>query len=131
MDTEKLIELRRQRLGYMKIANLMGISINTVKSYCKRHKITRDTKAEVALKEHACLQCGMPVKQLRGKREKEFCCDACRMKWWSAHQALLHHRKTHSQVCPHCHKTFTVINSRKRKYCCHACYIADRFGDSA
>lgn len=38
-DEEKrqIISLRRNGAGYGKIADVLGISINTVKSFCRRH----------------------------------------------------------------------------------------------
>ena len=40
-ETQKkmLSGLRQQGLGYIKIAKAMGVSVNTVKSYCKRHAV--------------------------------------------------------------------------------------------
>ena len=29
--------------------------------------------------------------------------------------------------CPHCGKEFHIYGDRRRKYCSHECYIADRF----
>ena len=31
-------------------------------------------------------------------------------------------------VCPACKKPFTAYGDKNRKYCCHECYVADRFG---
>ena len=30
-------------------------------------------------------------------------------------------------ICPHCGKEFHIYGDRRRKYCSHECYIADRF----
>lgn len=29
--------------------------------------------------------------------------------------------------CPHCGKEFHIYGDKRRKYCSHECYIADRF----
>lgn len=42
--------LREQGLGYIKIGKAIGVSVNTVKSYCKRHAIQA--------KNGYCLYCG-------------------------------------------------------------------------
>lgn len=51
-ETQKkmLSGLRQQGLGYIKIAKTIGVSVNTVKSYCKRH--------ELQAKNGYCLCCG-------------------------------------------------------------------------
>lgn len=132
-DTEekRLISLRKQGLGYKKIAQAIGVSVNTVKTYCRRHAIGKDTIADERLKDHRCLECGKKVLQVKGKREKKFCSDECRMKWWNSHRGLVHHRNLHEIECPGCHKLFTVAGKSRRKYCCHECYILDRFGGTA
>ena len=57
-DTEekRLISLRKQGLGYKKIAQAIGVSVNTVKTYCRRHAIGKDTIADERLKDHRCLE---------------------------------------------------------------------------
>ena len=30
-------------------------------------------------------------------------------------------------TCVRCHKTFTAYGNKGRKYCCHECYVADRY----
>ena len=129
-DTEekRLISLRKQGLGYKKIAQAIGVSVNTVKTYCRRHAIGKDTIADERLKDHRCLECGKKVLQVKGKREKKFCSDESRMKWWNSHRGLVHHRNLHEIECPGCNKLFTVSGKSRRKYCCHECYILDRFG---
>ena len=119
-DSQKhsIVALRREGMSYNGIAKKLGISVNTVKSYCRR----RSLKSE----EHVCKQCGVPVAQNPRRREKKFCSDACRMKWWSAHPEEA--RNSSRLVCPVCGKIFMAHGHTKRKYCSHKCYIADRFG---
>lgn len=124
----RIIELRNEGMGYMKIAKLLGLHLSTVKSFCQRHKVTKDTSADELLKKHCCLQCGKPVVQHKGKKERKFCGDKCRMNWWNSHRDLVRHFHAHEEECQYCHKHFIVPGKEPRKYCCHACYIADRFG---
>ncbi len=119
-DSQKysIVALRREGMSYNGIAKKLEISVNTVKSFCRR----RSLKSE----EHVCKQCGVPVAQNPGRREKKFCSDACRMKWWSAHPE--ESRNASRIVCPVCGKIFVTHSHSKRKYCSHKCYIKDRFG---
>lgn len=121
-ETQKkmLSGLRQQGLGYIKIAKAMGVSVNTVKSYCKRH--------EVQARNGYCLYCGKPLKQVKGGRKRKFCDDTCRMTWWNSHRELVKHRRPKELECPNCHKVFTVAGSKLRKYCCYKCYVEARFG---
>lgn len=121
-DAQKkmLSGLREQGLGYIKIAKAMGISVNTVKSYCKRHAIQD--------KNGYCLYCGKPLHQVKPGRKRKFCSDECRMNWWNTHRELVNHRNVRKMICPNCHKLFTVTGSKPRKYCCHECYVEARFG---
>lgn len=64
--------------GYKRIASVLEISPNTVKSHLRRHPITSGCTV--------CLHCGKPVEQNPGRKEKKFCSDKCRMTWWNSHQ---------------------------------------------
>ncbi|MCD8074180.1 MAG: hypothetical protein LUF27_03930 [Lachnospiraceae bacterium] len=78
--------------------------------------------------EHKCLCCGVPVRQNPGRKEKKFCSDKCRNKWWNAHLDRVDRRAMREVICANCGKTFSVYGSAARKYCCHECYIEHRFG---
>lgn len=117
--------LRADGMGYGAIARKVGISANTVKSFCRRN--AQQEKFEQP-SEHKCLCCGIPVEQHTGRKEKKFCSDRCRNKWWNAHLDRVDRRAVHDVVCLNCGKTFSVYGSAARKYCCHGCYIEHRFG---
>lgn len=124
-EQKKIIQqLRAEGNGYKKIAEQTGISVNSVKTFCRRNALTvtaMNTRGE-------CLYCGKPLIQNPGHREKKFCSSACRTRWWSKHRNEQIHKKEHYLTCAHCGKKFTAYCEPGRKYCCHACYIADRFG---
>ena len=113
---EKVQKLHRDGYGYVKIAQELLLSVNTVKSFIQRNKI--DSVAT----EKVCLQCGNVVRQLSVSKEKKFCSDACRIKWWNKHTQEM----KANAVCQHCGKSFYGRNGRK--FCSHTCYIAERFG---
>ncbi len=121
-ERQRIMSLRRDGVGYGEIAGKLHISVNTVKSFCRRHGLTADARASV------CEQCGRPVSQNPGRKRKRFCSDACRNKWWNAHLDLVKRKANYVLSCPNCGKEFSVYGNRKRKYCCHACYISYRFG---
>ncbi len=119
--------MRDKGVGYGTIARRLGISENTVKSYCRRRVQKKQTVQQDNI-EHRCLYCGVPVKQNEGRKEKKFCSDKCRNKWWNSHLDMVDRRAIREITCANCGKTFTVYGNAPRKYCCHECYIEHRFG---
>lgn len=130
---QKVAVLRANGCGYRTIAGKLGISPNTVKSYCRRNglggvavpkrKITQFT-GEVM----PCRNCGAEIRQVAKRKKKIFCCDRCRNEWWNRHLDLVDRRALRTQTCPVCGREFEVYGSAPRKYCSHECYIKDRFG---
>ena len=122
--------LRADGMGYGAIARKVGISANTVKSFCRRNaqqtEPEQPSAAETA--EHKCLCCGTPVKQNAGRKEKKFCSDKCRNRWWNARLDQVDRRAIREVACASCGKAFSVYGRAARKYCCHECYIDHRFG---
>ena len=122
--------------GYKKIASQLGISPNTVKSYLRKPRtagaaplVQEKTAAQLpTISITACQYCGTEVEQLQGRKEKRFCSDRCRNLWWNDHLNLVRRNAIYHFTCPACGKDFTVYGNAHRKYCCHACYIEDRFG---
>ena len=71
-----------------KIAAFLHVSQNSIKSYLQR-KHPNDV----------CLNCGTPVLQVPHRKQKKFCCDACRMHYWKrSHDSLCVLRKAGSQL---------------------------------
>lgn len=121
--------LRAQGMGYGAIARKVGISENTVKSFCRRNSQKAEApQQDNKSREHRCLCCGTPVIQHAGRKEKKFCSDKCRNKWWNAHLDRVDRRAIREVTCANCSRTFSVYGRTERKYCSHACYIQHRFG---
>lgn len=118
----QIIALRRDGVGYGGIASQLGLSINTVKSFCRRHSLATPPTESV------CEQCGRPIEQTPGRKRKRFCSDACRNRWWNSHLDLVKRKANYTYTCPACGKEFTVYGDSHRKFCSHACYIEYRFG---
>jgi endogenous inhibitor of DNA gyrase (YacG/DUF329 family) len=127
-EKQKIRELRSEGLGYIKIANETGLNINSVKSFCRRNGLTGQPSKKDGTEGHRCLNCGKPVEQTPGKREKKFCCNACRWHYWNTHKELVNRRAVYHYTCAACGKQFDAYGNRHRKYCSHICYIRARFG---
>lgn len=121
-QAEQISHMRRMGNSYGRIADALGLPLNTVKSFCRRRGITE--KAEVSL----CEYCGAEVGQTEHRKTKRFCSDACRMHWWSKHRHLLGGASRVAHHCLNCGREFTDYSTAGRKYCCHECYINARFG---
>lgn len=128
---EQIMQLRAAGCGYMKISQKMSISVNTIKSYCRRHETANPMPAALDMQkneQHICLNCGKKVKQNPGRKEKKFCSDRCRNHWWNAHLDTVKRKANYEYICPCCKKKFTAYGNSDRKYCSHECYIRARFG---
>lgn len=131
-DTQRqqIEKMREDGYSYGKISQTLGISTNTIKTYCKRHGLggVVATPAPIDAEGHFCLCCGIPVVQTSGRKEKRFCSDRCRNKWWNSHLDQVQRKANYEYICPCCKKPFTAYGNKNRKYCSHECYIEDRFG---
>ena len=156
-DQIKTIDwLRAQGCGYRRIADKTGISLNTVKSYCRRVPLPPEASMPAATAEPTapekpakappvaretesvpnpsvtatflpCNLCGAPVEQTPGRKEKKFCSKACSVLWWNQNRYSLNRKACLQVLCPTCGKRFIAYGSAGRKYCSHDCYIMGRF----
>ena len=131
-DTQRqqVRKLRADGYSYSKVAQALGLSENTIKTFCRRNGLggVVETPSEVISDGHHCLCCGIPVPQNVGRKEKKFCSDKCRNKWWNSNLDKVERKANYEYECPYCKKPFTAYGNKNRKYCSHGCYIADRFG---
>ena len=153
--------LRSQGRGYKFIAAKTGIPENTVKSYCRRAPLPaafvsvkapnpveptappQKTNAAVPILvstppvDHdpaimlPCRWCGKPVEQIPGRKEKIFCSEQCRVRWWNRNRHASQRKSCLQLVCPTCHKPFSSYGNPQRKYCSRPCYYTDRFHGGA
>ena len=82
--------LRAENYSYAKIAETLGLNLNTVKSICLREgyypkenipRKTKEEKAQLAI----CKNCGKPLKNDWNRVGKQFCGRKCRTKYWNEH----------------------------------------------
>jgi len=125
---KQIKDLRRKGEGYKKIAQIIGLSENTVKSFCRRSAIARQEMTVPIKHDPTCECCGKKMEQIPGRKKRRFCSDACRQKWWNSHLHLVQRKAVYRLKCHHCGRTFEIYGNSRRKYCSHACYIAERFG---
>ena len=120
---EQIRTMRLQGAGYIKIGKALGISDNTVRSFCRRNGLGENAKNTLS-----CKQCGKLIKIIPKQKPKKFCSDSCRNAWWKDHQECITRKAVYEYTCSCCGKPFTAYGNNHRKYCSHSCYIADRFG---
>lgn len=138
MTEEQQLQIKKLRAngyGYIKVAQALGVSENTVKSFCRRNNLTGKAAVEASKTripaddgKHLCMCCGLFVVQNPGRKEKKFCSDKCRMKWWNKNLDKVKRKAVYEYICPYCGKPFTVYGNSHRMYCSHECYVAARFG---
>ena len=119
-----LLSLHSQGLGYKAIASKLGISVNTVKSYCRSHSERKPVQETTAKQESVfCKSCGKELTSTEHKKQKQFCSDKCRVKYWDSHKTGKSKYKTE---CLNCGKLFDSTH-KGRLFCSHECYIQHRF----
>ena len=126
----KVTDLRKQGYGYASIGSTLGLSKDSVKSFCRRSGLTglgnaNDTKPAVSA--NACLNCGAPLIQITGRKKKKFCRPECRQAWWNTHPDQVRRKANYTCTCAGCRKSYTAYGNNHRKYCSHSCYIIARF----
>ena len=128
LQKEQIRKLRKEGLGYIKVAQALGISENTVKSYCRRNNLAGFMTSIVkSTQEQFCKECGKVVHNDKGHKSKSFCSETCRKEYWRQHQDKINRKTATTIICAVCHKKFSDYARNNRKYCSHACYIAGRY----
>ena len=130
LEKHRITLLREKGYGYIRIANELGISVNTIKSFCRRN-ITHKTEPILTGEITSCENCGQEIRQIAKQKRKRFCCDKCRNAWWNKHLGQVKRKTVYHFTCPQCGKEFHIYGDKRRKYCSHDCYIADRFKGGA
>ncbi len=117
-------DLRRQGMSYLSIADSVGLSPNTVKSFCRRNHIC------VAVESAAggiCKNCGKPLIHCPGARRKIFCGNQCRYAWWNKNRLWAGKKKQYRLTCLYCGTAFE--GTKSKKYCGRDCYVRSRYGE--
>lgn len=128
LQRKAIEKLRNKGAGYKAIAQKLGLSVNTVKSHCRRNGLTGNRSVTDAIEVLFCKKCGKKLTQSVGAKQKSFCSDECRLSWWKDHPEKVKRKAYYELTCAYCRKAFHSYGNKNRKYCSHECYIADRFG---
>ena len=76
MTQEQQQEIRRLRAmgeGYKRIGAILNLSVNTVKSFCRRDSAVNPLQSQEKGNQAACLRCGRPLVLIPGRRKRLFC----------------------------------------------------------
>ena len=84
--------LRSENYSYARIAEVLTLSPNTVKSICRREgyspealpRKTKDEKAALQI----CKYCGKRIDNPWNRRGKQFCSDHCRTTYWNEQKLI-------------------------------------------
>ena len=128
---EQIKKLRLAGYGYKRIAQALSLSVDTIKSYCRKNNLAgvmAGIPSSSADGKTYCKQCGKELLQKPNQKTLLFCNSKCRQTWWNAHPEMVNKKAIYSYHCPQCHKPFTAYGNSRRKYCSHSCYIVARFG---
>ena len=102
---EVLNTMRGRGKSAMDIALALHISVNTIRSYMRRHPPEDVLQVE-------CLWCGKPIVQVKGRKAKRFCSDKCRNTWWNAHPEKVQRKAYYRLTCAYCGKEFESYGNR-------------------
>lgn len=118
LQKEQIHHLRQKLTPYSQIAGLLGLSMNTVKSYCYRHGLNTETLNSI---NGYCQQCGKPLISAKTK-PRRFCSTACKTAFWNGHRRERASNQITMHACLVCGENFSDYHSVGRKYCSQACY---------
>ena len=134
IQKKQITEMRTNGMIFASIASELSLSINSVKSFCRRKNIMPMIKSKCEMnsspipQNDRCKHCGKKLVNTPGQRQKTFCSRFCQQLYWREHPELMNHTAIILKRCPACGKEFSDYRGHSRKYCSHACYITDRYG---
>lgn len=114
LEKEAIKNLHKRGWSVNKIADSMNLSKNTVKSF-----LWRLSKEEGEPKKETknCAYCGAELPYTPGGRERRFCSDKCRTKYWNKERA----NEPYKCICKNCHKEFVSFGNKKKAFCSKEC----------
>ncbi len=121
-EIEMLNVMRGRGKSAADIALTLQISVNTVRSYIRRHPPEDAVRVE-------CRQCGKAILQIKGRKAKHFCSDKCRTAWWNSHPEKVQRKAYYHITCEYCGREFESYGNKNRKYCSRTCYADARRTD--
>lgn len=122
-ERSEIDRLRNSGMGYKAIAKELNISVNSIKTYCKRMNIkgerylvekTQVSETQIMEKDpevdesdaRCCLYCGSVIVQPKHGRKKKFCSNKCRAAYWRNHPEETNGAFLKKHICRCCGKVF-------------------------
>ena len=135
IQRSKIFEMRADDISYKQIADTIGLSVDSVKGYCKRNHLTGDikiVKLNSKLSEKrtdVCLMCKNPISQKSLGTVRKFCSDECRRTWWKQNpeKCIKNENAIYKFICKYCGRESESYGNSKRNFCSHDCYVKFRF----
>ena len=115
---EKIVELRKEGLGYKKISKIIGLKRDQVRDYCRR--INEDyipPKKKRKLKEYKCFNCGKEYVRTLEYFNHKYCSSACVKE--AQFKRREDNRLRNTATCPTCGKEFHKLGGQL--YCSNEC----------
>ena len=121
----RIARLRSIGMSYAAIAAELGLSVNTIKSHCRRQRAAGGN-GRCDGGTGVCPVCTAPLIHTLGAKKKRFCSDACRMAWWKANPGAVNRQAFYHFFCETCNAPFESYGNANRKFCSRACSGASR-----
>lgn len=126
---QKIIELRKQNLGYKVIANKLGLTRDKVRAICLKNNLggvkseiikTKKIKQDKP-KPTVCINCGKNIIHVnkRGPYSK-YCSTECRREYDKQTKRQRAENKEYKNTCEYCNSKFNSRN-KSTKYCSEEC----------
>ena len=130
-DKKQISIMRTDGKSMQQIGECLGLSVNTVKSYCRRSQMADKTPYIGSHRSDpsSCKHCGKNIRQIKKTKPKTFCSERCRREWWKVNGVFGNSRKAFYQLtCSACGRAYVSYGNKNRKFCSHQCYVKSRFG---
>ena len=124
-DRDLILKMRTRGATCKQIADITGLPVNTIKTFCRRNLGSKTLPDE-----KACEMCGAIFKVSSKQPSRRFCCDECRMKWWAAHSEQIKRKAYYKFECLHCGVKFKAYGNDHRQFCSTQCYNNYRRGEA-
>lgn len=125
---EKIIELRKSGLGYQAIAKEIGVSRDSVRSFCKNHNIEPETIARDDKRYQGCCpNCHKRLQKQKSGRPRKFCSKECQVAYWNTYGKGAERATEFTAKCKYCGREFSTYVNQNKKYCCHEHFVIDRY----
>ena len=107
-EKKQIAALRGRGVSYTDIASQLGLSRDTVKSYCRRNSIV--VSEQTASSETDCCEfCGKHLSQTQGKKKKRFCSRECCLNCGIATRTVCQKRLCMSSSVPAAVRTLRLM----------------------